>query len=149
MPHGDFLLPPFGPHQEKIGNVGAGNEQHHTDAAHEHPEDFSETADDVLFQRPAAGLEVGLFKQFRTESGRRLEFDQFKREHAADISICLLQAHAGLQAGDSSVAVIAQRSLGSIEAKQLEKVRLLIEQPEALGHYADDFAEPAINVNAA
>src|SRR5581483_11408306 len=148
-PYGDFLLASFDPHQKKIRDIGAGNKQDDADTAHEHPKDFAETANYLLLQRPEGGLEAGLFKKLRAESGRRRELAAFHGDHAGDIGICALEGHAGFQAGDAVVAVIAKRGLAAIEPKRLEEVRVSIEQAETGRHHADDFAEISVDVDEA
>ena len=60
---GQFLLASFGPHQQKVGDVGAGDQQHHSDAPHQHPEHLAQVAHNVVLQRPYGGLYACLFEQ--------------------------------------------------------------------------------------
>ena len=57
-----FVLPPFGPHQQQIGDVGASDEQNHSDAAHKHPKEQTDIADNLLLQRQEAWGQASLLK---------------------------------------------------------------------------------------
>ena len=97
---GQFLLASLGPYQKQVGDVGAGDEQHHSDAAHEHPENLAQIAHDVVLQRPHRGLDSGLLEEFYAEAGRRREFAVDDGNHARDIGIRLRQRHSRLEPGN-------------------------------------------------
>ena len=50
--HGELLPPRVGPHEHEIRDVGARDEKHGADRAHEHPQRARHAADQVVLQRP-------------------------------------------------------------------------------------------------
>ncbi len=63
-----FLLPRFGAHQEQVGDVGAGDEQHEADRAEEHPEHAPDVADDVSRERPNVGPDLHVVEHLAREA---------------------------------------------------------------------------------
>ena len=53
--NGEFELASFGANQQQIGNVDAGDQQHQSNRAHDHPKNTAHVANDFLLQ----GMKVG------------------------------------------------------------------------------------------
>ena len=54
--HGELRPPRIGPHEHEVRDVGARDQQHRADRAHEHPERAGDTADHVVLERPHDGV---------------------------------------------------------------------------------------------
>ncbi len=84
-PKREFVLPAFGAHEKKVGDVCASDEQNDSDSAHHNPKQPVHVTNNLFFQRAEAWAEPGLFKQIKTKTGpgrKRLESD---RKHSRDI----------------------------------------------------------------
>ena len=62
--------------------------------------------------------------------GNRIRDD---RDEARDVSICLLQRHAGLQAGDAAIAEVGRVQFRPVEAERKDELRVAIEEAEPAG----------------
>ena len=63
--HGELLPPRIGPHEHEVRDVGARDEQHGADRAHEHPERARDAADEVVLQRPHDGRDPPVLRSLR------------------------------------------------------------------------------------
>jgi len=50
--HSQFLRAALGPDQQQIGDVGAGDQQEHSDRRHHHPEAPADVAHKIVGERP-------------------------------------------------------------------------------------------------
>ena len=131
--------------QQKIGNVGAGDEQNHPDPAHQHPKHGANATDDVLFQREKTRGEAGLLKEFDAESGRRRESVQSGGQHPCDVGARLGEGDPGLKPGDPEVAEVAKESLVAIHLQRQDQAQIVvIEKTEILLQHADNFSSSPV-----
>ena len=79
---GQFLLATFGPDEQKVGDVGAGDQQDDCDAAHQYPEHRAQFTDNVVLEGPYGGLYACFREHFDAEAGRRREFAIDYGQHA-------------------------------------------------------------------
>ena len=138
----ELLLASFRSHQQEIGDVGAGDQQHDADGAHQHPQHLTHIAHHILLHRPkrrreARGLQNGTVGSVLRDPDR---------QHPANISAGLRERDAWLQPGDAHVHVdIIRLELRSREALGQNHFRIRAQKPEPLRHDADDFSRPRVD----
>ncbi len=141
----EFLLPRFGPHEEQVRDVRAGDEQHEADGPEEHPKDAPDVADHVNRQRANIGTNLHVVEHLARETARHREPLRHDRDEARDVGVRLLDRHSRLQSSDALIAEVSDVELGAIEAEGKDKLRILIEEAESVGEDADDFARAAVD----
>ena len=138
----------FGSDQQEIGHVGAGNQEHHPDAAHQNPKQFAHVADHILAERPNIGPHPRLLEEVQTESrggGKTVEHDG---PHPRHVGVRRLHCNTGPQSGNPFVAELAKRGFATIETNRQEERGLLpIEEAKFLWHDPDDLARFAVHSN--
>ena len=134
---GQLLTAALGPHQQQVGDVGAGQQQDDADRAQEHPERAADVADDVADQRlqrrrpprPHLGPGPGALEPYL--------------EHAHHVGIGLRRSDAGTQPGHAEQPERRNRRTG-IEPQRQDDLGLAGEA-EAGRHHADDLPRAAVD----
>ena len=145
--NGQFLSAAFNPHQQQIGDVGAGNQQHHHNRSHEDPENISYIANYISFEGVKVCVDLDLFKDRCTESIGRWETVDGDRQQAIHIRVGLLQGHAGFEPGDSAKTEVAELHLAAIQLHgQEQRGVVVVQELEISRQYANDLAVGAINI---
>ena len=143
---GQLLLSPLGAHEEEVGDVGAGDEQHDADGAEEDPEHRADVADEVVGERPDERSHADLLEHLPREAGRQREaLHRPSGIMRAMSRVGLRDRDAGLEAGDRLVAEVADEDLGAVEAERQEQRRLLVEEAEVGRQDADDLVRLALD----
>ena len=62
--YGELGSPRIGAHEHEVRDVGARDQQHRADRAHEHPERARDTADHVVLERPYDGRDPPVLHRF-------------------------------------------------------------------------------------
>src|ERR1700722_13506325 len=105
---GEFLMTAFGANEHQVGNVGACDEEHNADAAHQDPEELAHVADDIAHEGAHSGTEARLLKQLDAEAGRGGEAGPNDGDHARDVGVCGFEGLPGAEARDAVIAELAQ-----------------------------------------
>ena len=117
-PYREFLLAPFGPYEQQVGDVRTGDEQHQADGRHQDPENLAHIADDIVLERPDARSEVRFLEHLHADAGSGRELLHEQRQHARDVGVGLRERHPGLKPGDRLVAEVAYEDLGTVELER-------------------------------
>ncbi len=140
------MVAPFGTHQHQVRDVGAGNQQHHSNASHQHPKQLAHVADYILGERPNLRPYPRLLEEIDTESRRCGKTAEHDGPHPRHIRVCRLHRDPRPQPGNAVIAELAERGFVSIETNRQEQRGLLpIEEAEFLRHDADDLARFAVH----
>ena len=145
--NGQFLAAAFNAHQQQIGDVGAGNQQHHHNRSHQDPEDISYIANHILFEGVKVCVDLDLFKDRGTEPLGRRKAVNCDGQQAIQIRVGLFQGHAGFELGNSAKTEVAELDLAAIHLHgQKHSGVVVVEELEISGQDADDLAVGAVNV---
>ena len=132
--HCQFLTACFPAHQEQVGNIAAGDEQHDADRGHQNPQDIADVANDIGGKRTHVGAQF--------ESG---EVRWKERNHATEIGIGLSEGDTRLQAreGLEPEADTARRVVGQWQRRHDLGPRA--QKLEGCWQYADHLGGRAAN----
>ncbi len=89
--NGQFLTAAFNPHEQQIGDVGAGNQQYHHNRSHEDPENIAYIANYISLERVNVCVDLDFFEDRCTESIWRREAVDGDRQQAIQIRVGLFQ----------------------------------------------------------
>ena len=67
--NGELLLPALRAYEHQVGNIGAGNQQDHSDGAHEHPEHAADVSQQARLERCECGRDTRRSKLARDNPG--------------------------------------------------------------------------------
>ena len=132
--HRQFLLASFRTHQEQVGHVPAGDEQHDTDGRHENPEDLADVADDVIGERAHVRL------QLQPREHRREQ-----RDHPRHIGVGLGQRDVRLQPRERLEPEADAARRAGVQRHGQHDFGTGAQERERRGKHTDDFARPAID----
>ena len=124
----------FRAHQEQIGDVGAGDEQHDADGGQENPQDLADVADHVVGERAHVRL------QLQPREGRRQE-----RNQTAQLCVCLGKRDTRLQPSErlKPEADTARRS--GVERQWQQDIWAGAQELERRRQNADHFTWSAVD----
>ena len=123
----ELALPDRRPHQQQVGDVGAGDHQHETDRAEQDQQRGPGMLDDVLLQRhgPDAHLRAGMLRELLAELQR----------DAVHLRLCLGEGHARLEPAEHrEERVVPRRRLAVVELQR--RPHLGVRDQERLGRAA-------------
>jgi hypothetical protein len=140
----ELLLPAIGPHEEQVGDVRTGDEEHHSDRAEEDPEHVPHVAHHVLLQRHDVRVEARLLQHLEREALRIL-LDR-ERDHPRNVGVRGVDADPRLEAADSLIAEIADEHFRGIELEGEVEVGLEPEEAKFLGQHTHDLAGLSVHV---
>ena len=144
--HGHLALPRFRAREEKIGHVGAGDEQQEADRAEEEPDRAADGTDDLFPQREDDGVEL-----------HRLGIEPPARPRLRDgvqVVARLRDRSARLEPArrvKSVISVVRARAVPPIRRPQRARRRILEigRQHEVRGHDPDDLVRRAVDLDRA
>ena len=141
--HGDFTLPRFGTRQQKIGDIGAGNQQHEGDGAEQDEQGLLNIAEELVVQRGhfdgATLVRLGI-RRFET-FGDAIEF-----------GLRMGLRDSGFEAGEGSetaVAAFGEVLGGASHPERDPSFRLVRNSAEPGRHDANDGPGAAIELHGA
>ncbi len=127
-PHRELAPPPGCAHQQEVGHVGAGDEQHEPDGAEEQQEHRARPANHLLEPRHDPDAVALLLRM-------GLPHGALDRLHVRARG---LERHALLQPRDALELPLVPRVPALLVRQQRPQVRVGIGKVEAAGHHADD-----------
>jgi hypothetical protein len=143
-----LLLARIGAHEQQVRDVRAGDEQHHADRAHQHPEDAPDIADEILLQRTQRRTKMRVVEHLDAESGERgegLDGDGNEPRHVGGGAV---DRGAWREARQRLIAEVAKKRLAPVEPKRQERRRVGVEESKRLREHADHFVGPAVDEDA-
>jgi len=148
QPDSIFVAPPNGSHQQKAGNIHAGNEQHDANSNEQSAQQRLHISDDVIAQQRHVASDMN-----RGHIGREIPHDLLG--DAVRILRRLREGHAILHACDHVVAPEAGVRVGEFVSAQAhgDPELCLVKAPGLQGkfkiarHYADDRVSLAIEID--
>ncbi len=140
--HRELLSPCVGPYEHEVRDVGARDEQHGADRAHEHPQRARDAADQVVLQRTNGRRDPPVpVRLFRVSAARHQRPSvEPNRQHPRDVRSCLVPCHSGFESPEHLIVEPADGPLGNFEVTDGENhVGLCrVDEPEVARHDADD-----------
>ena len=143
--HGEFLGTPFGPHEQQVGHVRAGNQQDDADGRRHHPQALAEISDEIIDERADLGREACVFHHPEGHPLGRRELAEGDADHARHVRVDACDVDARAQAADRLVVVARQPDVGPVEAQRQHEIVRGVHEPEALREHADDLATRAVH----
>ncbi len=139
-----LLLPRFGPDEEQVGDVGAGNEEHQPNRAHQHPQDGAHVADEVVLERADARRDARLLEHLDAAARERREAGERHRHQPRGVGGRLGDRGAWFEPPQALVAELPEEHLAAIEPVWDDERNLAVEKAERLGQHTDDLAWLAV-----
>ena len=133
----ELLLTSLHSHEQQIGDVRAGNQQHDADRSHEDPECVRHVADDILLERCEVGPDSRALEQFLVEPRWGWPCIQPGRQHATHVRVGLLQRHARFEPGHTLIAEVAEEHSIAIESLRKDDVGLSVQELKTVRHDAN------------
>ena len=130
--HGEFLGTPFGPHEQQVGDVRAGNQQDDADGRRHHPQALAEVADEIIDERADLGREARVFHHPEGHPLGRRELGEGDADHARHVRVDAGEVDARTEAADRPVVVARQPDIGPVEANRQHEIVRGVHEPEAL-----------------
>ena len=140
-----LLLPRLGSDQQQVRDVGAGDEQHQGDRAHQHPQHLLDVTDEIVLERHDMRRDPRLFEHLDVPARERRELRQRDRDQPRHLRVRLRDGRPRLQPCDGREAEVAEEHLAAIEAIGHDQRDPAIEEAERLRQHADDLARLAVD----
>ena len=147
--HRQLLLTSFGAHQQQVRHIRAGDQQHHADRAHQHPQHRSDVADQIVLQQAESRLQLRVIEHLGAEAGECGKAAEADGNQTRDLGGRLIERRARFQACHAGEAEVAQVCVCAIELEREDHRRLLVEEPECIRQDADDLVRFAVEQDAA
>src|SRR5690348_1043522 len=144
--NGKFLAAAFGAHKHKISDVGAGDEQNHTDTAHEHPKEASDVADDFTFERNNLRGEAGFEENIERISGLGWKTAQSDGNQTCSVGGGLRDSRVWIEPREAEIEEVADLRFIAIQLKRHDEREVpLVKKTEGLRQDADDAVRAAVD----
>src|SRR5262245_53919720 len=104
-----LALAAFRPHQKKVGNVGARNEQNDSNSAEHNPKQRAYVTDNLLFQRAKIWTESSLPEQVKAKTWPHRKGVETDRKHSCNIRASLGDGSSRFQSSDPKITEVSQR----------------------------------------
>ena len=141
--HCQLPLAAFGPRDEEVGNIRAGDQQEHSDGTEHDPQYVSGVADHHVAERADDRLHVNRWYRGRSEAARELL--RHAGQNALQVECGGRWRGAIAQARDGMVVERGGCDVRRIEPQRKPERRLRIGKSEARRHDTDNFAFQAVD----
>jgi hypothetical protein len=132
--------------EEKVNEIGAGDEHHESDGRHDNPQNTPYIADDLLLERVEIRRNAPDAVVVRVSARAVRPGIHPDRDEVGDVGVGLLDGYTRFEVADAVVAERCKFLMDGIKRERQEEVALVIRNAKVPRHDADDRMRLGINL---